>query len=83
LRIFFYTKPVNKGTWVAIEDPLVGDAAGQGMSMVNEGEDPASWSPISEGFGVGVMHQLHCVVSTLSVFYKKASQKLMFLVHLP
>lgn len=33
------------------------------MRMIDVGADPASWPPESEGFGVAVMHQMHCVVS--------------------
>jgi hypothetical protein len=34
-----------------------------GMRMTEVAADPTSWAEASEGFGIAVMHQLHCVVS--------------------
>lgn len=51
------------GTWVAFDKPAIGNAQGRGMQMTRVGADRSEWSDTSEGFGVAVMHQLHCVVS--------------------
>lgn len=51
------------GTWVAFDDPSTGGAKGRGMRMKEVGAHPDVWSETSEGFGIAVMHQLHCVVS--------------------
>lgn len=51
------------GTWVALEDPSQFGVAGRGMRMKSVAADPNSWPESAEGFGVAVMHQLHCVVS--------------------
>ena len=35
--------------------------------MVNAAAEPSEFSETSEGFGVAVMHQLHCVVRIDSI----------------
>jgi len=54
---------IYPGTWVAFDDPSIGGAAGRGMRMVDVAAEPSSWPQKSEGFGVAVMHQLHCVIT--------------------
>jgi hypothetical protein len=54
---------IYPGTWVAFDDPSIGGASGRGMRMVDVAAEPSSWTQTSEGFGVAVMHQLHCIMT--------------------
>lgn len=49
------------GAWVAVSDPAsVG--FGGGAKLFENAQDGSLWDTKTEGFGVAVMHQLHCVV---------------------
>ena len=47
---------------MAVSDPSVAGFGG-GVRMVEHAEDPTVWEDTSEGFGLAVMHQIHCIVS--------------------
>jgi hypothetical protein len=59
---------IQTGTFVVFDDPSLGGVAGQGIRMVPGAADKSQFSETSEGFGVAVMHQLHCVVRIDSLF---------------
>jgi hypothetical protein len=54
---------IYPSTWVAFSEPHHGGVDGWGMKMSDVAADPLEWEEGSEGFGVAVMHQVHCVVS--------------------
>jgi hypothetical protein len=51
-------------TWVSFPKPSIGGVQGWGMKMKHVAANPDEWKEESEGFGVAVMHQVHCVVSS-------------------
>ncbi|KAH8746020.1 hypothetical protein F5883DRAFT_654254 [Diaporthe sp. PMI_573] len=48
-------------TWVSFPKPSIGGVQGWGMKMKHVAANPDEWKEESEGFGVAVMHQVHCV----------------------
>jgi hypothetical protein len=54
---------IYPSTWVSFQNPSLGGVQGWGMKMKHVAANPDEWEEESEGFGVAVMHQLHCVVS--------------------
>lgn len=48
-------------SWVAFSNPGLGGKKGTGMKMKEVAANPHDWEEESEGFGIAVMHQLHCV----------------------
>ncbi|KAI9733847.1 MAG: hypothetical protein M1818_007114 [Claussenomyces sp. TS43310] len=54
-------RSIDPGTFVAFDDPSLGGVTGKGMRMADVAVQPSDFPETSEGFGVAVMHQLHCV----------------------
>ncbi|RYP62928.1 hypothetical protein DL770_009503 [Monosporascus sp. CRB-9-2] len=52
---------IYPSTWVAFSNPSLGGVEGWGMNMRHVAADPHEWEEDSEGYGVAVMHQVHCV----------------------
>ncbi|KAK1948689.1 hypothetical protein LY78DRAFT_649819 [Colletotrichum sublineola] len=55
-------------TWMALENDPVAQGYGFGTPLTGPGSegnenDPIPWKEGSQAFGIGVMHQMHCVVS--------------------
>ncbi|KAI9829256.1 MAG: hypothetical protein M1819_006436 [Sarea resinae] len=54
-------RSIDPGTFIAFDDPSLGGVTGKGMRMADVALQPSDFPETSEGFGVSVMHHLHCV----------------------
>lgn len=55
---------IYPSVWVALSQPSRGSVDGWGMKMKHVAAEPGEWDEDSEGYGIAVMHQVHCVVSS-------------------
>lgn len=52
---------ISPGAWVAVENPEIVGFSG-GVALKQASQNPGQWTHESQGFGLAVMHQIHCVV---------------------
>ncbi|EPE33497.1 hypothetical protein GLAREA_06510 [Glarea lozoyensis ATCC 20868] len=57
------------GSWVAIEYPSIVGTPPPGMRMNEVAAEPHKWAEESEGYGVAVMHQIHCIMTIKHALY--------------